>query len=259
MYMQGKVTSATVQGNRRFQEDCYVLKQLELINGKLVQVMAVFDGHNGAETALQCAELTEKYFELATLNSAKVQMADFFSLLNTRTKNNESGCTASIACIFESDDIVIVATLGDSPVLVHTSSNNISAIVLHNISTNPKERAAVIARGADCVDAYMSPPKSRRGLQLTRALGDVHFEKYLSREPEIVRFSIGESSFVMVASDGILFGHSLEASVPILKKISTKIREDGSAEEVLDCFKTTLDAFGDNTTLLAWNRTEYLV
>lgn len=226
------ISSFTAQGNREYQEDRFVIRKTD--DGTL---LAVFDGHGGAETASWCKHLTSKY-DASTESSFR----RLFSTLAETTEGMREGTTASMVFIPNDENSALIGVLGDSPVLVQSDTLWLSPE--HNVRTNLVERAAAEARGGRYADGYMCT--GWNGLQMSRAFGDSEL-KFLSREPEIFNLLLIKGGYVLVATDGVFDpGHQhLDAEV---QKVKTLIEFGADAEALVN---RALDAkTGDNATCI---------
>ncbi|MDO8558921.1 MAG: PP2C family serine/threonine-protein phosphatase [bacterium] len=228
----GKVSAHSEQDGRPYQEDRLVLIKKEISDQESGWLLAVMDGHVGPETAEFCAKNLESFFDRA-LGSKKEQvdedvLRETISLLNESTRHLVTGSTISLAFVSETNSKVLVAVLGDSPVIVLDHNGEVHISPEHNVRTNISERKAAVARGAYYANGYIwGGWREEQGLQMARALGDNDFDAVLSREPEIYRVDLGSDSFIIVASDGVFDpGHSettnqIERIVEVIKKTPT--------------------------------------
>lgn len=197
------ITEATHQGRRPYQEDRYFS-----FSNPHGTWMGVFDGHGGDGCAKMALSLITPLINSTYTPSSPIKevFTEIFSKLNSATIGLHSGCTASLAFIPSSQDVVHVAVLGDSPIIIRKNDGNIWIAPEHNVSTNESEVIAAVGRGGYIATggAYLVDSYNRLGvgLQMTRALGDVELSRVLNREPEIFSIPIGESSFVLVCTDG---------------------------------------------------------
>lgn len=247
-----KITTATHIGNRPYQEDRYINDTL--YNGGVL--LGVFDGHSGAQAveivAVNVAGLFEDY--LRNKQEPETALRDTFEALDDLTAGVESGTTASLVYIPPDHNRAYVAVLGDSPVLILDNNFKFVLSPEHNIRTNPAERAKAELRGAWCDGNYLfdlNTPvvgKSYHGLQMSRALGDFHLDRVLSRNPEIYSVELGEHSFVLVASDGLLDpGH--KETVDEIKRLKYMISYNANAEQLVN-FRVSRGSMDNVTAVL---------
>lgn len=220
--MKFKMSKSTAQGGRYYQEDRLIVYWVP-DEGYL---LAVFDGHGGAECAEYCANrLIPLYHEVRNsllVASFEAVVKKVFYKLNESTQHMGSGCAASIALIPKNGKEVIVGVLGDSPVLVKQENGDLWLSPEHNVRSNPSEVEAAKERGGWVSGGYLYSTYSGGGLQMSRALGDVSLDRVLNREPEVFRLPIGAGSFVLVATDGLLDPtHSTKPAEEIAKLIAS--------------------------------------
>ena len=237
--MAYNITCATARGPRPYQEDRFVT----LTKGER-SLLAVLDGHGGAEVAEHCAE------RLKTLDmfpETKSGMLGMVQILAAETEDYEAGSTLSLVSV--TPEGAIIAVLGDSPIITLDSSWQLRVSPEHNVRTNLAEREATIARGGRYGGGYIWRGDS--GLQMSRALGDSHLSGILSREPEI--YTITDPHWVLVLSDGVLDPGHAETSELIgdLQQLMETITEP-TAQDVLDWAEAR--GLADNATVVLWRR-----
>src|SRR5208337_742222 len=164
-----------------------------------------------------------------------------------KTQDMHDGTTASIAFIPLSADVVYVAVLGDSPVIVKQADGSIWVAPEHNVRTNKAEAEAAKQRGGAVVGGYLVAHWDGPGLQMARALGDKALDKVLSRVPEISTQALGVGSFVLVCTDGALDpGH--ENAEAAAKSVVELIQSGGDAQAIVD--RAVAVPTGDNVSAL---------
>ena len=247
------VTSVRVIGSREGQEDRYYMNPIRMhdIEGYL---LAVFDGHNGEETAQYCRAHFANYFQPRNAVDVPDALSRAIVRLSQKTRAFESGSTLSAVCVLEDleghHDIAVVAVLGDSPVIVRREDGSVWTSTLHNVGTNEEERREAIANGAYFGFGYISMTLSGPGLQLSRALGDAPFRSILSDTPEI---SVIESpAAVLVASDGIF--NETYSDKDTMQELGKQLAEFEDANAVLNWRMHLGEKLRDNTTVLLWKR-----
>jgi serine/threonine protein phosphatase PrpC len=243
-----KITQATAQGPRPYQEDRKVVYQDQ--DGTL---LAVFDGHGGdtaavlASTSLVDSYLTRKHCENKTR-----MLTGIFEDMDFVTAASESGTTASVVYINPDQDKAYVAVLGDSPVLILRQDGVLVPSPDHNIRTNPIEESRAVARGATVFNGYIWNTTSRwndypQGLQMSRALGDVKLRPILSQKPETYSIGLDGNSYILVATDGLF--DPAHKDVGATKRIHGFIQSHNcTASELVDYALTQLD--NDNVTVI---------
>lgn len=198
-----KITTAQIKGPRTYQEDRY--KVINDSNGDTL--LAVFDGHGGADTADKAAENVELFYhyvrDARNYNDISEEViADIFAKLHALTKNDDTGSTASLVLIEPKKQTATVGTLGDSPVYIINSNGNLYNNPEHNVRTNIVEAHSATARGGNIYGGYLYKSYRGQGLQMSRALGDVDLQPVVDHIPEIHTVEINDQSKIVVASDG---------------------------------------------------------
>lgn len=239
------VTDATHKGQRYYQEDRLFKATME--QGTL---LAVFDGHGGPNTSHYASEEFASLFvdeigeEGATPRTA---IENAIQKLAIATNSFNNGSTLSAVFIPANGDTVTWAVLGDSPIIVKDAEGKMFFAPEHNVRTNEAEAEAARKRGGYIADGYLFASWHGDGLQMGRALGDVHLEKVLSRVPDIGEVKINKDSFVIVATDGAFdpghyeFKKAAEAVIKI-------VEEGGEAQAIVD--HAVKIKTGDNVTAI---------
>lgn len=249
--IQGYTNTATDKGARQYQEDRYVVIRHDIQNEK-GWLLAVMDGHGGPEVAEFCKQNIETLFKSLISRSEYIRplLIQLVKILVKESGNISAGSTISLVYISETKAWAHVATLGDSPVIVR-GEVGIWTSPEHNIRTNEKDRELVLKNGAVYHDGYMFDPSGRWGLQLTRALGDFNFDRYLIRDPEIFSVKLNEDSFILVASDGLVDPGHKNKDIANLVKI---IEDNGTAQDLVnDALRRKTR---DNVTAVLWKQSK---
>jgi len=245
-----KLTHASKQGLRPYQEDRFFIEQFES-DKDLGVFLAVMDGHGGERVAQFCRDSLKDLIYQVMEGRKRVTLVvvkNIIKLLNEQTCEMESGTTLSLAFISYRQKKVFVGVLGDSPVIIKDSQGQIVVSSEHNARTNLKEREAAIKRGACYCAGYICEYSGRNGLQMTRSLGDREFKNFLDRLPELYSVKIGAESFVALLSDGIVDpGH--HDSAP-LKSVILMIEKGASASDLVQ--DALVRQTGDNVTAIIW-------
>jgi serine/threonine protein phosphatase PrpC len=196
------VSRARSKGVRDYQEDRYFTASMP--EGLC---FGVFDGHGGTGCANKAVRLFPGLMADAVGEPGATVPDAFresFAKLNEVTKHMYDGCTASIAFIPWSGELVHVAVLGDSPVILQRADRSIWVAPDHNVRSNQAEVEAAKKRGGAVVGGYLVAHFSGPGLQMSRALGDVELGSVLNRTPDVSTHVLGLGSFVLVCTDGAL-------------------------------------------------------
>ncbi len=255
MLLCGVVSHAQAQGPRESQEDYVVHVPFAGPCGR-GHLLGIMDGHGGKSAARLCAEAIPRLFNPAQEN-IEAELRRLVERLDARTMLQEPGSTLSLACVNESKEIVTLASLGDSPIIVFDRSGNIHVSEEHNVRTNEAERNAALQRGAVHEDGYIYAPApdgsglpSGDGLQLSRALGDQSQRQILNRTPAISQHRLGWRSLVLLASDGLLDSQYDKCAADAAPRLVIQAKFLGDAPEILRWRERR--EFRDNTSVLIW-------
>lgn len=264
--MRFRISSATDQGARSYQEDRFVVRPVHADNNSVTGLMlAVADGHGGDETSSYVErQLTNRLFDkilVKTNNNANEALAKTFQYLNDSTfelseKSNlhfESGTTLSLVFIPDSQERVHVAIIGDSPVILAYNDGTIRVSPEHNARTNESERKEALLRGGRFIDGYICHPFGSRGLQMTRDLGFHAMGNVLKREPEIYDLPINKDAFMVVASDGLLDPSHESTTIEKEIKRMAKLVLNGAEAADLICDALSRQT-GDNVTAIVYSQ-----
>ena len=200
-----RITQATAQGPRPYQEDRKVVYH----DNDGSTLLAVFDGHGGDGAAILASSgLVDSYLARKHCMNKFGMLTGIFEDLDFVTADSESGATASVVYINPDQDKAYVAVLGDSPVLIYSKDSLLVTSPDHNIRTNPVEESRAVARGAVSYNGYIwNTPTiwhdNAKGLQMSRALGNVKLRHILSQKPETYSVNLDGDSYVLVATDGL--------------------------------------------------------
>ena len=231
-----KISKATAKGARSYQEDRYLV--FSTIMGTY---LGVWDGHGGAECAALCAKA------LPSILTNDPSLSYALDELNKMTRTMRAGSTASLVLIPKDESRVDVAVLGDSPVLVSRPDGSIWVSPEHNVRTNEAEADAAIKRGGFLAQGYLFADYSGDGLQMSRALGDAHLDKVLSREPEVFSLALYKGKFVLMCSDGAV-DPSHAAAKASIDSIVALVEAGGDAQEIVE--RALAAKTGDNVTAI---------
>lgn len=249
--IQGYVNSAMEKGTRFYQEDRFSVIRHETQKEK-GWLLAVMDGHGGAEVARYCEENIESKFK-PLISDPQLMITDvlrqLIEVFVKETRGMDAGSTISLVYISETSERAFVAILGDSLVIVK-NAHGLWISPEHNIRVNQADKKIVLSKGAFSDGYYMSASKLGQGLQLTRSLGDASFDRFLIREPEIFScFNLNKDSFIIVASDGLLDPSHNDRNVESLRNI---VEKGGTAYDLVnDAIRRKT---GDNVTAVLWKQ-----
>ena len=249
------ISAATATGGRAHQEDFYLFDDLSMksIKNGQGQLMAVFDGHGGVETAEQVSKAIYGVFgmTLATRHGdINVALKDAISRLALMTDSKKAGSTLSVVYIPSGHTIAHVAVIGDSPVIILDKDNKIVVSPDHNVRTNPVELAKAQKKGALYQLGYiMSPLPSGGGLQMSRSLGDKHIAHILDREPEIYSVPLCNKSFIILGTDGLFDPGHHDTAAQVGRVVVLAMNGAGAKELVQDALDRVTR---DNVTAIVW-------
>jgi len=111
----------------------------------------------------------------------------------------DDGSTA-ITCLVRGNSIMI-ANVGDSRAVASISGRAVALSVDHKPNL-PTERARIQNAGGT-VTSMMGCHRVMGMLAMSRALGDVMIERYLSVDPDLAEQQLEDRDFVVMASDGL--------------------------------------------------------
>lgn len=245
--MKNRISSATKQGPRDYQEDFYFHLHIASKSGLKGELLAVMDGHSGSGAAALCAREIKNDFRISRAADAETALKRLVKKLALKTENLTSGSTLSLALVVYAPLQVSVAILGDSPVVVLDKQGELHLSPEHNVRSNLDERRAAEKRGGIYDHGYIFEPIGRNGLQMSRALGDAHLGKIISREPEI--YTIAKPAWVLVASDG-LFDPSHKDTSGLMEEIKDFAVAGATAERLMEWAEER--ELQDNATALVW-------
>jgi serine/threonine protein phosphatase PrpC len=243
-----KITKATAVGRRDYQEDRMVVHKTP--RGVL---LAILDGHGGAQVSDGGAKRIARTWGTMLRKSQDCLMAMkmTFDRINQTFRDSRAGSTLSVVWIPASNDVAWVGVLGDSPVVIlKAGGKELSVSPEHNVRSNVSEANAAMSRGGVIWCGYLSDPEEctrHASLQMSRALGNRHLDRVLSREPEIYPVPLDKDSYVLVASDGVFDpGHAdLKAAVKLVHEIAKKSNAKAIVKNATDVLKT-----GDNASAI---------
>lgn len=252
MKRQLSLTPHQALGRRKDQEDRYV--SASVYPGHL---LAVLDGHGGHGVADATAQLLPGLLgaSLASGLAPGEALATCLAALPERLAETcapgareTSGSTLSAA--FVTDKAIHIAVLGDSPVWVR-QGDRFQAAPRHTADDQgpdvpllrERHRTAIEEGRLEFSNGYLNV--GWKWLALTRALGDLEFDDYLIREPDLMSFPIegDDPAVVLLATDGIL-GPVPEPDLG--RSLIERLESGTSAESLVEARPSP----SDNVTLL---------
>lgn len=245
------VTVSSEKGKRSYQEDRYLAEVLEAEGHGKLEVLAIMDGHGGAQLAELVRSVLIDGLKTVLQDTTELPKAiqKFFTRLNSATEHMDPGSTLSLVIIPQERQRAYVAILGDSPVIIRDKDGKICVSPEHNARVNPVEREAAIKRGAYWNGHYLVDKRSGDCLQMSRSLGDEPFASFLNREPEIYEIELDGDSFIIAASDGVFDPTHLDIEEEISRLAKMVAEGAGASELVRDAIERQT---GDNATAIVW-------
>ncbi|KAJ3446246.1 hypothetical protein M0812_08783 [Anaeramoeba flamelloides] len=198
-----------------------LLIRTNLLNN--VDLFAIFDGHGGRFTAMYAADLFPMMIRKALLrvfkqlkqlnnsntnkNDLKEKSEDFliknvpklfekvfsdFNYLRKKIKDDDSGCTVSIILII--GQLCFSSNLGNIKSLILRKNNEIKCLTQEHKPENPEERSRIIKLGGIVTDNG----SINSSLAISRALGDLDFQPFVSYEPSVSFVRLKETDERMI-------------------------------------------------------------
>lgn len=209
-------------------EDALASGTMELSNGVVVELHAVFDGHGGAESARFCARSISQYvhdaYEASVAHEASMEeryrraLVDAFARLHKEVSaaGIKDGTTATVVLVDE--DRIVVGSVGDSmcyffPADAEPKDQRQCLSADHRIvAASETELVRVQKAGGKLARATASDGKTPvgptrlypGGLMMTRSIGDADSSAAAIAVPEVsVREWPDGGGTLVLASDGI--------------------------------------------------------
>ncbi|KAM7276993.1 hypothetical protein ACFE04_018859 [Oxalis oulophora] len=213
---------ASSPGKRSSMEDFYETR-IDGVEGEIVGLFGVFDGHGGA----RAAEYVKKnlFSNLIShpkfISDTKSAISDAYNhtdsefLKSENTQNKDAGSTASTAILV--GDRLLVANVGDSRAVICRGGNAIAVSRDHKPDQTDERQ-----RIEDAGGFVMWAGTWRVGgvLAVSRAFGDRLLKQYVVADPEIQEEKIDNSlEFLILASDGLWDVVTNEEAVAMTKPI----------------------------------------
>jgi serine/threonine protein phosphatase PrpC len=184
------------------------------VDGEVLVMLCVADGHGGAEAALHCKSCALTYIkeEAATGGEGlRAACARVFGRLHDEVvaRCGTAGTTLTVVIINETRKEVTCANVGDSSAMLVTADGHEFISTDHRLEACPEERKRVLAQGATIAQAISSsggPGGPIRawpgGLAVARTIGDADCSQIVSAEPALRTVSVSSSGVVIICSDG---------------------------------------------------------
>jgi protein phosphatase 1L len=194
------------KGGRPYQEDRH--QQIRGKGSDDSSLYGVFDGHGGAKASQYC-----KDFLLQTI----IKDPDFPTDINKALSRSfckidadfsakakiqllTDGSTATVALI--QNRVVYVANAGDSRAIIVQKGGKVKVMSIDHRPDRKDEELRIRKLGGKVI--HWGRWRVEGVLAVSRAIGDVNLQPYVTCEPEILQKEIGpEDEYLVIASDGI--------------------------------------------------------
>ena len=192
-------------------------------------VFAVFDGHGGHAVSKFCADrLLRHVFHELVVESARKRVADHniqvkdmtdalgnvFRSLDAEIRKDlgpeaaDCGTTAlvlllqrGVCCVAHCGDTRAVLAVRDE---LYASRHRAAESTTDHKPCQPVERARIEAAGGFVLTRKNDSYSLAMGvLAMSRALGDLNLNPWISPEPDVKRWSLDGAGFIILASDGL--------------------------------------------------------
>lgn len=215
---------ASSPGKRASMEDFYETR-IDGVDGEMVGLFGVFDGHGGARAAEYVKHnlFSNLIKHPKFISDTKSAIADAFSHTDTeflKSENNQikdAGSTASTAILV--GNRLLVANVGDSRAVICRGGNAFAVSRDHKPDQTDERQ-----RIEDAGGFVMWAGTWRVGgvLAVSRAFGDKLLKQFVVSDPEIQEETIDNSlEFLILASDGLWDVVTNEEAVAIVKPIQS--------------------------------------
>ena len=261
------------RGRRAYQEDRHVVSdQIGIDLGLDLRLLAVFDGHGGAECSQFCADNIEKHISkqitiqldkephkgresrgphvdiTVAMQRAIMDINNAFKryLEKKKVRKGTVGTTATIALIRDGYELV-VAQIGDSRALLLRGDDFICLTEDH-CASNPVEKKRIESCGGKVDYDEVGRHLVNKKLAMSRSIGDFELKPYgVTCEPSFIRtyFKHYKDSSLVIVTDGITFVMSNEE---IAKTVSQYDDPSEAAEKLVE--QALLHAGEDNITVI---------
>ncbi|CAD5181049.1 probable protein phosphatase 2C 59 [Musa acuminata AAA Group] len=251
---------ASCPGKRSSMEDFYETR-IDSVDGEIVGLFGVFDGHGGAQVAEYVKQnlFSNLLRHPKFITDTKSAIADAYNhtdaefLKSENSQNREAGSTASTAVLV--GDRLLVANVGDSRAVICRGGDAIAVSRDHKPDQTDERQ-----RIEDAGGFVMWAGTWRVGgvLAVSRAFGDRHLKQFVVADPEIHEEAVdGSLEFLILASDGLWDVVTNEEAVAMVKplqdpeqaakKLLQEAYQRGSSDNIT-CVVVRFLASLDNTT-----------
>lgn len=215
---------ASSPGKRSSMEDFYETR-IDGVDGEIVGLFGVFDGHGGARAAEYVKHnlFSNLIRHPKFISDTKSAIADAYSHTdseflkseNNQNQHRDAGSTASTAILV--GDRLLVANVGDSRAVICRGGNAIAVSRDHKPDQTDERQ-----RIEDAGGFVMWAGTWRVGgvLAVSRAFGDRLLKQYVVADPEIKEEKVDDTlEFLILASDGLWDVVTNEEAVSMVKPI----------------------------------------
>jgi len=233
-----QVAWAEMMGKRPTMEDAFCIKG-SFMGDENIDLYGLFDGHASFEAARFCAvnlpPLLEKEFPM-TDDEFPAAITKVFDELHTKFHTyiksvavhspRARNCGATAVVVLIMNEVVHVASVGDSRAVVVRTDEIISATIDHKPES---EEDRIRGLGGSVVNGRVNGL-----LAVSRSIGDFYLTPMVSHEPRCTRYNLTEKDeFIIMGCDGVwdevsekeaarLVRTKIRASVP---RACTKLRD----------------------------------
>jgi len=210
------VNVASLQGVRDENEDRHrVILNLNKTNSdyNAINYYAVYDGHGGDFVSNFLYKNMHMYFMNLRVKYPlnRNYVLDVYNSIQTilrekyKKQSDQCGSTCLIAliCKHKKDKYLTVLNVGDSRGILCDSLNRVIPLSKDHKPEDPEEKNRIKKLGG--VIEYSAGDDPRiEGLSLSRAIGDLDAEKYVSHLPDLFGYKINKNDkFMVLACDGL--------------------------------------------------------
>ncbi|KAG0557660.1 hypothetical protein KC19_11G147300 [Ceratodon purpureus] len=236
---------SSLRGKRASMEDFHDTK-ISMIDGTMVGLFGVFDGHGGSRAADYVKQnLFKNLLEHPQfVSDTKLAIAETYKQTDQeylKAENNQhrdAGSTASTAVLV--GDRLLVANVGDSRAVICIAGKAIALSTDHKPNRTDERQRIEDAGG---VVMWSGTWRVGGVLAVSRAFGDRLLKKYVVAEPEIQEETINsEVEFLLLASDGLWDVVSNQDAVTMVqnvqdaeeaaKRLTEEAYKKGSADNI---------------------------
>lgn len=238
------------KGGRPYQED----RHFAIRGGGYPDssLYGVFDGHGGFRAAQYCKENLLHYVvqdpnfkeDPASALSAAFFRADAEFSAMARMRMLSDGTTAVVACIHNSK--IYVANAGDSRGIIVQKGGRFRRMSIDHKPDREDEEQRIKKLGGKIV--HWGRWRVEGILAVSRAIGDVSLQPYVTCEPEILEKNISpEDEYLVLASDGLWDAMRNEE---VARRILVSASNDFKNISKILCTEALIAGSTDNVTVL---------